>query len=126
MPQTPRSAAPACAPRTEALDELISKSLELCDNAERKLETVAGSLETLDGPPRRHPSAASGRSADRLPRQGTHGPWRAGQNYLEDVKILRFDPIEDGYLEFDGKRTHARAPASGGILRPLRSALFGS
>jgi hypothetical protein len=69
-PQTPRSAAPARAPRTEALDELISKSLELCDNAERKLETVAGSLETLDGPPRRHPSAASGRSADRLPR-----PW---------------------------------------------------
>ncbi len=79
-------------------------------------ETVLGSLN----------AGYIRRAADRLPRQGTHGPWRAGQNYLEDVKILRFDPIEDGYLEFDGKRTHARAPASGGILRPLRSALFGS
>jgi len=66
------------------------------------------------------------RAADRLPRQGTHGPWRSSQNYLEDVRILRFEPIEDGYLEFDGKRTHASHKESGGFLRPLRSALFGT
>ncbi len=66
------------------------------------------------------------RAADRLPRQGTHGPWKASQNYLQDVKLLRYDPIEDGYLEFDGERTEARAPAARGFLRPLRSALFGS
>ena len=67
------------------------------------------------------------RAEDRLPKQGTHGPWKASQNYLEDVKILRFDPIEDGYLEFDGVR--AREPEQGGnngFLKPLRSALFGS
>jgi len=66
------------------------------------------------------------RAADRLPRQGTHGPWKSSQNYLEDVKILRFEPIEDGYLEFDGTRTHASHKESGGFLRPLRSALFGT
>jgi cation diffusion facilitator CzcD-associated flavoprotein CzcO len=66
------------------------------------------------------------RAADRLPRQGTRGPWKSSQNYLEDVKILRFDPIEDGYIEFDGKKTAARASVPRGFLRPLRSALFGS
>jgi cation diffusion facilitator CzcD-associated flavoprotein CzcO len=66
------------------------------------------------------------RAADRLPRQGTRGPWKSSQNYLEDVKILRFDPIEDGYLEFDGKRSSANSRSNGGFLRPLRSALFGT
>ena len=66
------------------------------------------------------------RAADRLPRQGTHGPWKSSQNYLEDVKILRFEPIEDGYLEFDGKRTHASQKESGGFRRPWRSARFGT
>ncbi|MGO1501226.1 MAG: flavin-containing monooxygenase [Marinobacter sp.] len=66
------------------------------------------------------------RAADRLPRQGTHGPWKSTQNYFEDVKILRFDPIEDGYLELDGKKTKARSSEPRGFLRPLRSGLFGS
>ena len=66
------------------------------------------------------------RANDRLPRQGSHGPWKASQNYLEDVKILRFDPIEDGYLEFDGKRTILKSSKAVGKLRPLRSALFGA
>ena len=79
-------------------------------------DTVLGSLN----------SGYIHRAADRLPRQGTHGPWKSSQNYLEDVKILRFEPIEDGYLEFDGKRTHASHKESGGFLRPLRSALFGA
>lgn len=66
------------------------------------------------------------RADDRLPRQGTKGPWKSSQNYLEDVKILRFEPIEDGYLEFDGIRSRARYQQPAGFLRPLRSALFGS
>jgi hypothetical protein len=66
------------------------------------------------------------RAADRLPRQGTHGPWKAAQNYLADVKVLRFDPIEDGYIEFDGRKTKVRGSEPRGFLRPLRSALFGS
>ena len=66
------------------------------------------------------------RAADTLPRQGIRGPWKATQNYLEDVKLLRFGALEDGCLEFDGKRTHAGRKDAGGMLRPLRSALFGS
>jgi hypothetical protein len=43
------------------------------------------------------------------------------------VKILRFDPIDDGYLEFDGKRSRSgKSDSHTGFLRPLRSALFGS
>lgn len=79
-------------------------------------ETVLGSLD----------AGYIKRAADRLPRQGTHGPWKASQNYLKDVKILRFDPIEDGYLEFDGVRTQAKTGRPHGFLRPLRSGLFGS
>jgi cation diffusion facilitator CzcD-associated flavoprotein CzcO len=66
------------------------------------------------------------RAEDRLPRQGTHGPWKASQNYLQDVKILRFEPIEDGYLEFDGQRSQQASPEKAGFLKPLRSALFGA
>jgi hypothetical protein len=66
------------------------------------------------------------RADDRLPRQGSHGPWRVTQNYLADVKTLRFDPIEDGYLEFDGVRPVEKAASPTGCLRPLKSALFGS
>ena len=66
------------------------------------------------------------RAEDRLPRQGTHGPWKASQNYLKDVKILRFEPIEDGYLEFDGRRSQQASPEKSGLLKPLRSALFGA
>jgi hypothetical protein len=65
------------------------------------------------------------RAADRLPRQGTHGPWKSSQNYLEDVKTLRFEPVEDGYLASDGKRTQAGDQSRKSVLGPLRSALFG-
>lgn len=66
------------------------------------------------------------RADDKLPRQGTHGPWKVSQNYLEDVKTLRFEPIEDGYLEFDGRRPVQQSKPKRGFMRPLRSALFGS
>ncbi|MBK1886583.1 flavin-containing monooxygenase [Marinobacter sp. DY40_1A1] len=79
-------------------------------------DTVMGALD----------SGYVNRAADRLPRQGTHGPWKSSQDYLADVKVLRFDPIEDGYMEFDGKKTHASEHNLRGFLQPLRSALFGA
>ena len=79
-------------------------------------ETILGSLD----------AGYIKRAADRLPRQGTHGPWKSNQNYLEDVKVLRFEPIEDGYLEFDGVRTRVGQGRAAGVLAPLRSALFGT
>ncbi|PXX92705.1 FAD-containing monooxygenase EthA [Marinobacter vulgaris] len=66
------------------------------------------------------------RADDRLPRQGSHGPWKVTQNYLADVKTLRFDPIEDGYLEFDGTRPVETTAPPTGFFQPLKSALFGS
>ena len=66
------------------------------------------------------------RADDKLPRQGTHGPWKVSQNYLEDVKSLRFGPIEDGYLEIDGHLPVQESKPKHGFMRPLRSALFGS
>lgn len=65
------------------------------------------------------------RAADRLPRQGVGDPWRVTQNYLADMKTLKYAPIEDGYLELDGRRPVAKKQSSGGWLRPIRSALFG-
>ncbi|MFO7994944.1 MAG: NAD(P)/FAD-dependent oxidoreductase [Marinobacter sp.] len=66
------------------------------------------------------------RADDRLPRQGSHDPWRVTQNYVADVKTLRYAPIEDGYLEFDGIRPVEKPATRPGFLRPLKSALFGS
>lgn len=42
------------------------------------------------------------RTMDRLPRQGTHDPWRIHQNYVRDLMALRFAPLDDGVLEFSG------------------------
>ncbi len=47
-----------------------------------------------------------------LPRQGRGGPWRASQNYQQDTQTLRFGPIADPSLLFDGLgRTPKRAAA---------------
>jgi monooxygenase len=35
-----------------------------------------------------------------LPRQGAHRPWRTFNNYLRDLLIMRFEPIDDGTLQF--------------------------
>ncbi len=40
------------------------------------------------------------RAKNLLPKQGTRKPWRMNQNYALDVMALRFDPIDDGVLEF--------------------------
>jgi cation diffusion facilitator CzcD-associated flavoprotein CzcO len=57
------------------------------------------------------------RAKDKLPRQGTSGPWRVRQDYLRDVAVLRYAPIADGVLKFTkagaekGEKAPARVPA---------------
>lgn len=40
------------------------------------------------------------RGLDRFPRQGSDAPWRLYQNYLLDLKLIRFASIKDDALEF--------------------------
>ncbi|WP_164117925.1 NAD(P)/FAD-dependent oxidoreductase [Sphingorhabdus sp. Alg239-R122] len=40
------------------------------------------------------------RSLDELPKSGAELPWRLNQDYLEDRKILRTGPLEDGVMHF--------------------------
>jgi monooxygenase len=49
------------------------------------------------------------RAADQLPRQGTNGPWKVGNDYLRDVPVLRYAAIDDGVLQFS--RAGRKAPA---------------
>jgi cation diffusion facilitator CzcD-associated flavoprotein CzcO len=37
-----------------------------------------------------------------LPRQGTSPPWKVRNDYLRDVPVLRYGPIDDGVLQFAG------------------------
>ena len=37
------------------------------------------------------------RGNDKLPRQGTRGPWKVTNNYLRDAAVLRFGAIDDGH-----------------------------
>ncbi|MEP3562095.1 MAG: NAD(P)/FAD-dependent oxidoreductase [Marinobacter sp.] len=53
-------------------------------------ETVMGALD----------SGYIRRAEDSLPRQGTHGPWLAVQDYQRDIEVLCSQAVEDGYLEF--------------------------
>ena len=41
------------------------------------------------------------RASDSLPKQGSHEPWKAPQNYLLDMLMLRFGEVDDGTMELD-------------------------
>jgi cation diffusion facilitator CzcD-associated flavoprotein CzcO len=64
-------------------------------DADRSDDSVLGSLT----------SGYVRRGNDRLPRQGTHGPWKVRNDYLRDAPMLKRSPIADGILQF------ARRPA---------------
>lgn len=49
------------------------------------------------------------RARDRLPRQGTGGPWKVVQNYFHDIPILRYSRLNDGVLRFAKKDTQTVA-----------------
>jgi monooxygenase len=51
------------------------------------------------------------RGNSKLPRQGTHGPWRVTNNYLRDRAMLRRDPIDDGILQFSRQPATTLTPA---------------
>ena len=50
------------------------------------------------------------RGLDRLPRQGSKTPWRLHQNYMKDLRMMRYGRVDDGTMEF--KRA-PRARAAG-------------
>jgi cation diffusion facilitator CzcD-associated flavoprotein CzcO len=51
------------------------------------------------------------RAIDRLPRQGTNGPWRVTNNYRSDFRTLREGEIADGILRFGTTPAAEPAPA---------------
>jgi cation diffusion facilitator CzcD-associated flavoprotein CzcO/acetyl esterase/lipase len=53
------------------------------------------------------------RAGDRLPRQGTAAPWKVNQNYLADLRTLRFGRIDDGTLSFGIAAKGAGVEAAG-------------
>ena len=42
------------------------------------------------------------RALDSLPKQGGQPPWKAYQNYLKDLVMMRFGRLNDGVMEFKG------------------------
>ena len=40
------------------------------------------------------------RGLDSLPRQGSKTPWRLHQNYVKDLRMMRYGRVEDGAMEF--------------------------
>jgi monooxygenase len=57
------------------------------------------------------------RALDTLPRQGSKTPWRLHQNYMKDLRMMRYGRVEDGTMEFKTATAvhcaEARAVASG-------------
>lgn len=51
------------------------------------------------------------RAAGKLPKQGDKDPWFAPQNYLRDLKNLRFRAVDDGAMEFSNPPCPDLAPA---------------
>jgi monooxygenase len=63
-------------------------------DADRGPNSVLGSLN----------SGYVRRGNDRMPRQGTRGPWKVRNDYLRDAPLLRRAPIDDGVIEFSRAR----------------------
>jgi cation diffusion facilitator CzcD-associated flavoprotein CzcO len=57
------------------------------------------------------------RALDALPRQGSKTPWRLHQNYMKDLRMMRYGRVDDGTMEFKtaavARSAEARAVASG-------------
>ena len=51
------------------------------------------------------------RDVDRFPKQGDHSPWTNTQNYKNDKKLFRKDPIDDGNLCFHHRQSVAEVDA---------------
>lgn len=44
------------------------------------------------------------RALETLPRQGSKTPWRLHQNYVKDLRLMRYGKIDDGVMEFKRAR----------------------
>ena len=55
------------------------------------------------------------RALSTLPRQGSKTPWRLHQNYMKDLRMMRYGRVDDGTMEFKAAPVArgARAVASG-------------
>jgi len=53
------------------------------------------------------------RALDTLPRQGSKTPWRLHQNYMKDLRMMRYGRVDDGTMEFKAAMRAARAVSSG-------------
>ena len=53
------------------------------------------------------------RALHTLPRQGSKTPWRLHQNYMKDLRMMRYGRVDDGTMEFKRARAEAKAVASG-------------
>lgn len=97
------------------MDKQGFRTVQPVDQAGCKVDdTVLGSLS----------SGYIQRAADRLPRQGSQSPWQVTQNYVHDVQRLRFAPMEDEYLSYDGQAPRKSSEGLvGRVPEPLRTAL---
>ncbi len=64
---------------------VIPKDYEGCATDESVMGLASGYLQ---------------RAKKRMPKQGTKAPWRVNNDYMGDVPVLKFAPINDGILEF--------------------------
>ncbi len=53
------------------------------------------------------------RALHTLPRQGSKTPWRLHQNYMKDLRMMRYGRVDDGTMEFKTARAEAKAVAGG-------------
>lgn len=66
------------------------------------------------------------RAADKLPRRGKNEPWLAKQDYMRDMQDLRYGPIEDGVLSFDGETRKVPMLPGVKLVGRLRTAVMGT
>lgn len=57
------------------------------------------------------------RALDTLPSQGSKTPWRLHQNYIKDLKMMRYGRVDDGTMEFRKAETATGKSASAGASR---------
>jgi hypothetical protein len=54
------------------------------------------------------------RALDTLPRQGSKTPWRLHQNYMKDLRMMRYGRVDDGTMEFKAAMRGVEARAVSG------------
>jgi cation diffusion facilitator CzcD-associated flavoprotein CzcO len=97
--------------KCELASEYVCRLLDMMDRAGHTwaLPRMAGA-ETERQPLIDFSSSYVKRAKGQLPHQGAAPPWRLYQNYVRDLLLMRYAPIEDGVMEFGAH--HARRSAT--------------